>query len=152
MRRLLYILLLFQSQYLFSSFIDTLKKTVNPKTLAITSAFIPLAHGVFIRYHFHKEHKGPTCLKYSTHYLSNIPYINILYYLNAIIVRLIETLNQNIKHNNICLLDKHNTNALSLCSLKAKPIYRAFDCIDAISSLYFISYLIYYYINNNPAK
>jgi hypothetical protein len=103
----LYIIIFFFTTHARATFLEKLaSQTPITKTLLGLAGILPLAHAGFIQYHLRKQHGSKTeCDTYSCHHLSNIPYINIIFYINMPIVKLINTVFKT-EHNDTCILYK----------------------------------------------
>lgn len=108
----IYTILFFLNIHSGNIFLEKLTQSSNlEKTLLGIAATWPLAHGCFIQYHLNTKHeKNTECDSYSSHYLSNIPYFNILFYINTAITNTMMKILKKDHTDYFCLLKKKNFN------------------------------------------
>jgi hypothetical protein len=105
----IYLMLVFININFGNFFLEKLAQQSNlNKTFIGIAAVLPLIHGCFIQYHLKKEHTLKIeCQPYSSHYLINIPYVNILFYINTVMTKgIVKFLKK--EHDDTCLLLKSN--------------------------------------------
>ena len=140
------------------SFLEQLAHQSNANKIALgVAALIPLFNGAYTQYHLKYKHNNKNkCTFYDGHHLQNIPYINILFYLNDAIITTLKNLFPQYKDKYICLLskpgavtrcrfrysNKNTTETVLTChSYSNKDII--FHYLNILSYLFLIGELIY---------
>lgn len=147
-----------------STLLEKLSNQSNQTKIILSiAALFPLCHAAHTQYHLHLEHENTNeCLNYSRHHLQNIPYINILFYVNALTTQSLQLLPKYKKtdHKDICLFYKPQTNTRHYndcpeecvekhyytskegISCKNNPLLISLDIINIISYLFLFGKLI----------